>query len=240
MVDPSLEHVLVDVDHERDPVVHRHGQGLGAAHATGPRRDGERAGERAAEPLASDLGEAFVRALQDSLRADVDPRTRSHLPVHREALVFEAAELVPVRPIGYQVGVGDQHPRRPFVRAHDADRLARLDEHRLVALERGERAQHRPVRIPRTGGPPGAAVDDEPVRVLGDLGVEVVLQHPVGSLLRPAPTGQVGAPRRADAGDGRSEVAERVSHVLQSAPARRTVSTDDKSCHQLTRPALMR
>ena len=132
VVDPSLEHVLVDVDHERDPVVHRHGQGLRAAHATGPRRDGERAGERAAEPLASDLGEAFVRALQDSLRADVDPRTRSHLPVHREALVFEAAELVPVRPIGYQVGVGDQHPRRPFVRAHHADRLARLDEHRLV------------------------------------------------------------------------------------------------------------
>ena len=112
----------------------------------------ERAGERAAEPLASDLGEALVRALQDSLRADVDPRSGGHLPVHREALVFEAAELVPVRPIGHQVGVGDQHPRRPLVGAHDADRLARLDEHRLVALERGERAQHRPVRIPRTGG----------------------------------------------------------------------------------------
>ena len=237
VVDPSLEHVLVDVDHERDPVVHRHGQRLRTAHATGPGGDGERAGERATETLAGDLGEALVGALQDALRADVDPRSRRHLAVHREALVFEAAELVPVRPVGHQVGVGDQHPWCPFVRAHDADRFARLDEHRFVALERGERAQHRPVRIPRAGGAPGAAVDDEPVGVLGHLGVEVVLQHPVRSLLRPAPAGQVRATRCSDTGDGRAEVAERISHVLQSARARRTVSTNDKQCHQLTSPA---
>ena len=132
VVDAALQHVLVDVDHERDPVVHRHRQRLRAAHAAGARRDGERAGERATEPLAGDLGEALVRALEDSLRADVDPRSGGHLAVHREALVFETAELVPVRPVGHQVGVGDQHPWRPFVRAHHADRLARLDEHRLV------------------------------------------------------------------------------------------------------------
>ena len=148
--------------------------------------------------------------------------------------MFETAELVPVRPVGHEVGVGDQHPWRPFVGAHHADRLARLDEHRLVVLERGERAQHRPVRVPRTGGATGAAVDDEPVGVLGHLGIEVVLQHPIGRLLRPASTGQVGPARRADAGDGRAEIAERVTHVLQSAPARRTVSTNDKTCHQLT------
>ena len=197
MVDASLQHVLVDVDHQRDAVVHRHGQRLRAAHAPGSGGDGERAGERAAEPFAGDLGEALVGALEDALRADVDPRSGGHLAVHREALVFETPELVPVRPVGHEVGVGDQHPWRPLVRAHDADRLARLDEHRLVALERGERAQHRPVRVPRTGGATGAAVDDEPVGILGHLGVEVVLQHPKGRLLLPAPARQLRAARRA-------------------------------------------
>ncbi len=54
--------------------------------------------------------------------------------------MLEAAELGPGRPVGHQVAVGDEHARRPLVRAHDADRLARLHEHRLVGLERAQRA----------------------------------------------------------------------------------------------------
>jgi hypothetical protein len=50
--------------------------------------------------LAGDLGEALVGALQDPLRADVDPRPGRHLPVHGEAEVLEAAELVPVAQSG--------------------------------------------------------------------------------------------------------------------------------------------
>ena len=46
------------------------------------------------------------------------------------------AELLPGRPVADQVGVGDQHARRPLVGAEDADRLARLHEQRLVVLER--------------------------------------------------------------------------------------------------------
>ena len=92
--------------------------------------------QRAAEAAAGDLGEALVGALQDALRADVDPRPGGHLAVHRQAECLEPAELVPRRPVGHEVRVGDQHARRPLVGAEHADRLARLHEQRLVVAER--------------------------------------------------------------------------------------------------------
>ena len=89
-----------------------------------PAVSGDRAGERAAEPLVGDGGERLEGALQDALGADVDPRAGGHLAVHRQAEVLEPPELLPVGPVADQVGVGDQHARRPLVGAHDADRLA--------------------------------------------------------------------------------------------------------------------
>ena len=96
-----------------------------------------RAGERAVEALGRDGGERLVGALQDALGADVDPRAGGHLAVHRQAELLEAAELLPVGPVADQVGVGDQHARRPLVRAHHADRSPALHEQRLVQLEVG-------------------------------------------------------------------------------------------------------
>ena len=148
---------------------------------------------RAIERLGRDGRERLVGALQDALGADVDPRAGGHLPVHREAELFEAAELVPVRPVADQVRVGEQHARRPLVRLHDADRLARLHEQRLVALERVQRAHDRVEARPVARGLAGAAVDDEILWMLGDLGVEVVLQHAQRGLLRPAKGVQFGA-----------------------------------------------
>ena len=128
---------LVDVDADRDAVVHGHRERLRAAHAAEPGGQGDGAGEGAAEALVGHRGERLERALQDALRADVDPRAGGHLAVHRQAEVLEPAELLPVGPVADQVGVGDQHPRRPLVGAHHADRLARLHQHRLVVAERG-------------------------------------------------------------------------------------------------------
>ena len=185
----------VDLDAQRDAVVHRDRQRLRAAHPAEAGGERDRAGERAAEAAAGDLGEALVRALQDALRADVDPRAGRHLAVHREAERFEAAELLPVPPLGDEVGVGDQHARRPLVGAEHADRLARLHQHRLVGGQRRERAAHRVEGIPRPRRATGAAVHDEVVGSLGDLRVEVVLQHAERGLLRPAAAGEVGAAR---------------------------------------------
>ena len=125
--------VALDADH--DPVVHRHRERLGAAHAAEAGGQGDRPGEGAAEPLVGDGGERLVGPLQDALGADVDPRAGGHLAVHRQPEVLQPPELLPVGPVADQVGVGDQHPRRPLVGAHHADRLAGLHEHRLVVLQ---------------------------------------------------------------------------------------------------------
>ena len=93
-----------------------------------------------AEMLLARGGERLVRPLQDSLRADVDPAARGHLAEHRQAQRLEPAELVPRRPAGHEQRVRDQHARRPVVRPEDADRLAALDEQRLVVAELEQRA----------------------------------------------------------------------------------------------------
>ena len=57
-------------------------------------------------------------------------------------------------------------------------------------------ADDRVERLPRACRAPGPAVDDEVVRILGDLGIEVVHEHPQRRFLRPAAAGQL-APARA-------------------------------------------
>ena len=192
---PAAQPRLVDVDHQADAAVERHRERLGPAHAAAAAGEGERAGQRAAEALGGHGGEGLVGALQDPLGPDVDPGAGGHLAVHGQAEVLQPAELRPGGPVADQVGVRDQHPRRPLVGAQDADRPAGLDEHRLVVGERGERADHRVEAAPVAGRPPGAAVDDEVVGALGDLGVEVVLQHPQRGLGLPAARRQRGAAR---------------------------------------------
>ena len=193
VLDAALDPALVDVDADRDAVVHRHGERLGAAHAAeaGGQRDG--AGQGAVEPLVGDRGEGLEGALEDALGADVDPRAGGHLAVHRQAEVLEPAELLPVGPVADQVGVGDQHARRPLVGAHDADRLAALHEHRLVVGEGGQGAHQGVVRLPVARGLAGAAVHHQLGGVLGVLRVEVVHQHPQRRLGLPRARGQLGA-----------------------------------------------
>ena len=193
MLDPALDARRVALDADRDAVVHRHRERLRAAHAAeaGGQRDGP--GQRAAELLVGDRREGLVGALQDALGADVDPRAGRHLAVHRQPEVLEPAELLPVGPVADQVGVRDQHPRRPLVGLHHADRLAGLDEHRLVVRQRPQRAHQRVVRLPVARRLAGAAVDDEVLGALGVVGVEVVHQHPQRRLGLPRAAGQLGA-----------------------------------------------
>ena len=198
VVDPALDAGRVALDADHDAVVHRHGQRLRAAHATEAGGHGDGPGQRAVEPLVGDGGERLEGALEDALGADVDPRAGGHLAVHGQAEVLEPAELLPVGPVADQVGVGDQHPRRPLVGLHHADRLAGLHEHRLVVGQRGEGPHEGVVRLPVAGRLAGAAVDDEVLGTLGVLGVEVVHQHPQRRLGLPRPRGQLGAVRGVD------------------------------------------
>jgi len=143
-------------------------------------------GERPAEALARGGGERFIRTLEDPLAADVDPGTGRHLAVHHQSGGVELAELLPGRPLRHQVGVGEQHPRRALVRLEHRDRLTGLDEQRLVVAETAQLTLDRVVARPVARRLADPAVDDELGRVLGDIGVQVVAQHPQRGLLGPA------------------------------------------------------
>src|SRR4051794_30017190 len=76
--------------------------------------------------------------------------------------------------------VGEGPPGPPSGGPKPGARLARGGERLLLAAGGGGRAGERVEGAPAPRRPPGPAVDDERVRVLGHLGIEVVHQHPQG------------------------------------------------------------
>ena len=122
------------LDREHRRAGHRRRERLRAAHAAEPAGQDPLVGELAAVVLPPRFGEGLVGALHDALAADVDPRARRHLAVHHQALAVELVEVLPRRPLRHEVRVGDQHARRVGVRLEHADRLARLDQQRLVVV----------------------------------------------------------------------------------------------------------
>ncbi len=195
-LDATLDPLGVDLDADRHAAVHRDRERLGSTHPAEPTGEGDGAGEGAAEALGRAFGEGLVGALQDPLGPDVDPRPGRHLAVHGESRVLELTEGVPVGPFRNEHRVRDQHARGHLVGAEHADRLAGLHQERLVVAEVLQRADDRVVRIPGPSRATGSAVDDEVLRALGDLGIEIVHQHPHRGLLRPRAAAQLGSPRR--------------------------------------------
>src|SRR5207244_10932459 len=71
--------------------------------------------------------------------------------------------------------------------------------HRLVPFEAAQLEDDGVVCLPRASSTAGAAVHDQVLGSLGDLGIEVVHQHPHRGLLRPRLAGDVrtaGRPNR--------------------------------------------
>ena len=199
-LDTALQAVRVDVGDQADAVQHRDRQRLRAAHAAAAGGQHHASAQRAVEALARDGREGLERALQDALRADVDPRPGGHLPVHRQTLGLEPPERLPVGPVRHQQAVGDQHARRHLVRAEHADRLAALHQQRLVVLEPAQRRDDGVEGLPGARRAAGAAVDHEVRGILGDLRVEVVHEHAQRGLLQPALAAELAAARGADDG----------------------------------------
>src|SRR5438094_655072 len=106
------------------------------------------------------------------------------------------------------------------MRPKHADRLPRLDEQRLVVLERAQFAHDGMERRPVSSSLAAAAVDDEILGSLGNFGIEVVVKHPQRGFLRPALAADLGAPRRADHGTCQGCGPITVSAARTSAPAR--------------------
>ena len=128
--------------------------------------------------LPSGLGKGLERALHDTLSADIDPRPGGHLAVHHQALAIELAEMIPVGPVRHEVGIGDQNPGRIRVGLEHTHRLARLHQQGLVRLQPFQRGDDLVEILPRPRRAPDAAINDQFMRVLGHVGVQVVHQHP--------------------------------------------------------------
>ena len=143
--------------------------------------------------------ERLVRPLEDALRADVDPAAGRHLPEHRQPERLEPAELLPGRPARHEQRVRDQDARGTA----DGCGRRRRPSRSVRAASRRRRARAGRGRCPRSASwfraaLPGAAVDDELLGVLGDLGVEVVQKHPERRLGLPRARVQLRPARRPD------------------------------------------
>ena len=216
-LEAPLDPVAVHLDRDHHALVHRRRERLGAAHAPEAGGEDEPALQAAAEVLPGGLREGLVGALQDPLGPDVDPGARRHLPVHHQALAVELVEVLPGRPGRHEHGVGDQHARRLRVRSEDADRLARLDEQRLVVPQLAQRAHDGVVAGPVARGLADPAVDDEVLRALGHLGVEVVHEHAQRGLLLPGLAGDRGSARGPDGAHG--ACGRHITHLGLSPPS---------------------
>ena len=73
------------IDAQSNAVVHCDGKRLCTAHAAKARSQCDGARECAIKFASGNFGEALVRSLQNSLSANVNPRTCRHLAIHREA-----------------------------------------------------------------------------------------------------------------------------------------------------------
>ena len=193
-----LDAARLAFDREARCARHYRRERLRAAHAAEAGGEQPAPCEAAAIMLAAHFDEGFVSALNDALTADVDPAARGHLAVHHQALFIELVEMIPVRPFGDEVRIGEQHARRILVCAENADGLARLDEEGLVSFEPLQRLDDPVIAVPVARGAADAAIDDEFVRRLGDVGVEIVHQHPHRRFGEPAFRADLGAGRRAD------------------------------------------
>src|ERR1700756_841383 len=98
----------------------------------------------------------------------------------------------------HEVRVGYEHARGVGMGAEHANRLAGLDEQRLIGVKAAQRRDDTIERLPVASRPPDAAVDDELARPLGDVGIEIVHEHPERRFGQPALGAELGSAGAAD------------------------------------------
>src|SRR3954469_21973897 len=95
--------------------------------------------------------------------------------------------------MAYQIGVRDENARSVIVSLEDANRLAGLDQKGLVVFQLAQRIDDGVEALPITGGLTRTTVDDQVLRPLRNLFVEVVVEHAQRCLLLPALAGDLVA-----------------------------------------------
>src|SRR5947209_6430609 len=139
--------------------------------------------------LSGGRGEGFVCTLQDSLGADVDPASCSHLAVHHQARAIELVELVPIAPMTYEVGIAQQNSGCVLMSSKNANGFAGLHQQSFIICEGSQGLDDGVEAIPISRRAPGPAVNDQVFRLLGYVRIQIVQEHSKGGFLLPAPAG---------------------------------------------------
>ena len=219
-----LDRAFLHFDRDAMRPGHHRRERLRPAHPAEAGGEDPLARQVAAIMLAAHFGEGLEGALNDALGADVDPRPGSHLPVHHQPETIEFVKLFPGRPFGDEVGVGDENARGVGVGLEHPDRFSRLDQQGLVLLQPLERFDDLVVTFPIARGATDPAVDDQALRIFGDLIIEVVHQHPHRRLGGPMLRLDLGAATSADLA---AVVSPLVGHANISAHQHRISPTND-------------
>ena len=130
----SLRPPLIHLHNQADTLIHGDGQGLRAAHFPQPGREHPFALQRGPARLACRRGKRLEGALQNALGADVNPTAGRHLAIHDQPLRLPLVKILLGGPVGHNIGVGDEHPRRIAVGAKDGNRFAALHQQGLIVL----------------------------------------------------------------------------------------------------------
>ena len=186
------------VGHQRGAIIHGDRQRLRAAHAAAPSSHIERPLERSTKVLPRALGKRLVGALQNSLRPNVDPTSRSHLPVHHQPTRAQIIEVFLSRPVRHQVGIGDHHPRRIGVGANHANWLAALHQQRLVHFQFLQALDDCIKALPVTRSLSAASVHHQVLGTFRHFWIQIVHQHAHSGFSGPGLAGALVSARGAN------------------------------------------
>ncbi|ABA50058.1 hypothetical protein BURPS1710b_2184 [Burkholderia pseudomallei 1710b] len=181
---PLVDARLIDLDDERRRIGHAPRERLRAAHSAEAGRQDEAPAQIVAEVALGDAREDFIGALDHALRADVLPVARREAAPADQVAAFQFVEMLCLRPLADQVAVRHHDERCARMRAQQRDRLAGLDDERLVLVHCAQRAHDRVVRRPVARGAAERRVDDQLIGILADR--EDVFQKTQQRLLAPA------------------------------------------------------
>ena len=186
------------VGHQRGAIIHGDRQGLRAAHAAASSSHVERPLQCSAKVLPRALRKRLIGALQNSLRANVDPASRSHLPVHHQPARAQIIEVFLRRPVRHQVGIGDHHPRRIGVRANNANWLAALHQQRLVRFQFLQALDDCIKALPVTRSLSAASVHHQVLGAFRHFWIQIVHQHAHSGFSGPGLAGALVSARGAN------------------------------------------
>ncbi len=183
LVDPALVVALaggggIDLGRDANHAGYTGSLGLCAGHAAETRCDEEQTAQVAVGTQgAAGIEHSDGGAVHDTLRADIHVGAGRHLTVLRDTERIVALPVVGLGIVGNHHAVGDDHAGRARMRGEETERMARVHDQRLLVGHLAQILHHQAILGPVLKDSAVAAIGYELVGMLGDGGVEIVLNH---------------------------------------------------------------